>query len=834
MSTATVTYFYRASLLRRFINELDQALSQRRLQTEEHVWLQSATRPPVADDPDPVRVDRLMLNDDSRKHFELTAALMFSHELTDDTRTYLFTLAWGIETFSDRHALLAALRVRFASGDPNALFHSEKIDDDPFLAQMLAIVEQQADQVGQLNELMKAIPTLLDASTMSLARQLRLDLPQMPVDPTTHLLQIATTSEDDSGAQMTVQTLAQAAFDDNCNVQRGPGVARRFLDARGLPASADDAAAFSRALAEGVAATTLCYGELLQMFWDGEGNAPDGTREIAIAGLIGSWRREFYNASEDESLPPELLNALVPLLHSVSGDVPVDNPLRCCRLRVKFGDSDFCALAGTFVVQLGTEDAGRIIWFSPSHTLMGFADATAFGAFVLTTQGREQLRPALALQDQSLLQRSGQVQLDLEIIETQLFADRVDSILALQARNLDYVRRLDCAPQSMTAMIDDALDIRQLLDPRLMAFSEGRWRADRQGNFADTWLRPRVADSIPVPPAVPAVADGAATQGEIDSTASIQASLSTSWADYVQVFDARAERLRQMDTVLLDHAEQSLQRYLCVLVSGPVRARDVCVQWVESAPVDASGIDTHAVDINDARQLVSMDLVSLLLECVSGHRSRTLVSGTQALLDLPDVRDYFHVSLIEHMLEHVADGFIEDYAHRFRRSRSELQRQGNRQLQPLKERLGICERAMRLDLALGHRRGMITHAAVQMAQQLLNRPVLSLRLALGVAVTEAFVVALCRENDTNTEQGNAGAVLCDTLVVRQPMSRESPVLLWSAEFGWRQFDSLPELFAVMQSGLYDADRERWLSLLGARDASELRAWLSGDANSTLR
>ncbi|MGA3683920.1 hypothetical protein, partial [Pseudomonas graminis] len=63
----------------------------------------------AAEDPDPVRVDRLLLNDSLPTSLELSAALMFSHGQPSEPRIFLFTLASGVEAFENRPQLLAAL-----------------------------------------------------------------------------------------------------------------------------------------------------------------------------------------------------------------------------------------------------------------------------------------------------------------------------------------------------------------------------------------------------------------------------------------------------------------------------------------------------------------------------------------------------------------------------------------------------------------------------------------------------------------------------------------------------------------------------------------------------
>ncbi len=826
MSTATVTYFHTVSLRQRYIDALDNALRENRLRAEEHTWLQRPTQPLPAADPDPVRVDRLILNDGNDEPFELSAALLLSHAQTDSPEVYLYTLATGIEVFNDRHTLLAVLRARFAQGGTDALFEYERIDADPFRAQMLAIVDHQVEHTEQLSTQLKSMPSLLDASTASLARQLKKTLPHISVDPKTHLLQLVCDSNGDAEPVLITQTLAQAAFDDCCKVELAEGFQRRFLDARGALASTSDTDLYSQAFADAVAGVGEQYGTLLKAYWEGTWREKRSRRHLAIESFNGSLRRELYCQRHDGTLTADVLNPLLPLLQTVTGDLPTGTTIRCSRLTLKIGNSASHALAGTFVVQPGTDEDQSILWFSPDHKLIAFADLAALTACFTTAQGREQLRPALALADQTVLQNQGQVQLGLERIGAHLFADRIDSIIALQARNLLYVTGLSSASDQVMAMFDDALDVRQLIDPRQLQLTAGRWREEAPFNFGSVWLKPPVVAPVPAPSPGPGSEDSTIMQGQ-PSTRSEISRVSTSWLEQTRTFELRSKRLRQLDNVLRDYAEQALHLYLCVLTSGPVRVGDIRVRWFESGVVDSSGVETRALPVSETGQLISMELVSLLLECVSGHRPRVLTTGTQVLLDSTTAAGLDQIDLINHMLDKLTTNFTEKYVSSFRQARIGYVRQGDRHSQPAREALSLREDALRLDLALRKRQAWVNSAAVGMVRQVLDRPVGSLRMALDVPATEVFSVALSYDD-------NPGVVLCDAMVLRQPLNPTGPVMLWCCALGWRQFASVERLEAMLQRELHQTYPERWLELLGERDRTLLRNHLLKPSDNQVR
>ncbi len=810
MST-TITYPHSASLRQRYINELDDALHDNRLRNHEQAWLKSATQAFNDADADPIRIDRLILNDGTCEPFELAAALLLSHNQSENPQVYLYTLARGIEAFNDRHALSNVLRERYGEEDGNALFEYEKIDGDPFRAQMLAIVEHQVAQLGHLTAQLKKIPSLQDASTASLAQQMRDPLAHIPVNPETHLLQIVSGSENETPTIVVTQTLAQGAFDDCCKIQVAEDFKRRFLDARGLPANSTDSDLYTQALANAKVATGEHYARLLRAFWEGVWCEKHTRRDLAVESLKGSLRRELYGHRYDSLLNSHTLKPLFALLQTEPGDFPTDTVLRCSRLSIKIGDSISYPLAGTFLVQPGRDDDESILWFSSDHRLVRFTDRAALAAYFATAPGREQLRPMLAIEDQSVLLQQGQLQLDLEPIRTPLFADRVDSIIALQARNLAHVMGLPSTPEYVVAMIDDALDVRRLLDPRQLQFSAGRWRKDAPFDFAHVWLTPQPDTSVP-PPAAGTSDDSMPPPGEPNADASVSSPLTSSWLERSQDLDLRADRLRHQSNVLSEHAVQLLQQYLCVLSDGSVRPEDVRVRWPDTTPVVSSGVEPS---VPAPLQFVSTDLVTLLLERVSGLCPPLLAPGAQILFGASSAPAPVEADLINYVLDRAAVDFAKGYLLCFKQSRVERQRQGNLQMQPARDAVTLREQAMRLDLSLRKRQNVIDDAAFDMARQALDRPVRSLRMALDEPVAEAFSVSLAYAD-------HPGAALCDTMVLRQPLVPTSPVMLWSCELGWRQFPSIERLQALLQRELHTTSPQRWLDLLGERDRTLLR------------
>lgn len=826
MSTSDPVYFHFASLKQRYEDALDNALHARLIDAQERTWLLSITRSSVTDDPDPVRVDRLTTNLVPLQPFELSASLLLSHTDVKTRRVFLFTLSHGIEAFNSRDLLRSVQCTRFAGGDVNAVFEAEKVEGDPFRAQMRGIIEQQVQQVGHLTDQLRLMPTLYDAATTAVARQLRERFPDTRIDPEVHLLQVVTVLNTGDDLFPVTQTLAQSTFDDCCRVRMTEGYERRFLDVQGRFANATDSALFSQALGDATNTVAQAYGDLLETFWDGHWSSGSTRRDLAVDTFSGSVRRELYRLGYDGNVGAETVQTLLQLLQSTSSDLSASNAWRCSLMRLKVGPSAHLPLAGTFVIQPRAGSDQSLFWFSPEHELMRFTNLGAFTTYLESIDGRKSLMPALALQDRWVLLDDGQWHLKLKEVRGSVVADCVDSVIAMQARNLLHAMGLSCAPEETMAMINDALDVRQVLDPRQLQFSAGRWHRALAFDFAEVWSSRETEDSSPLQASGSAALPSEGTpqiRPEPNSESDTGQTVDTTWVEYTQAFDDRVQRLRVLDTVLFDYAEQALQQYVCVLASGSVRARDVRVQWLESAPADPSEVETAAVPVSEAQQLVSMDLVSLLLECVSGHRSRVLKSGTRVLVDSVMTAEPIMVELIEDMLDRIVPGFIERYVQRFKASQNQYQRQGKMNLHPMRDALSLREEGIRLDLALAKRQAKIDSAAIDMARQVLERPTRALRTALGVPVTEAFSMSLSYGE-------NAGVTLADSLLLRQPREEGGPLMLWQGATGWRLFSSIEQLQETLQRELHRPQAGQWLELLGTREREWLHAYLLKPSN----
>ena len=733
MSTANLPYLHSVRLRQRYTFALSEALSSSRISADEGRWLQALIEPVNAADPDPVRVDRLVAAEPLHRHAELAGALLFSHGATDAAQVYLYTLGLGVEAFADRVSLLAVLRARFAGGESEAIFEFEKVDGDPFQAQMLAIVDHGADRVAVLTAQLKQTPTLEQASADS-----------APVT---------------------------------------------------------------------VAEQTRHYSERLAGFWRSAAGAPS-RRDLAVEAFENSVRDRLYRRQASGLLTPQSCHALLSLMQLLPGQPRVDSALGCYQLAIRVGDSASCPLAGTFVVKPQTDATGAVLFCAPDHQWHSFTDTGALTAYFATSEGRKQLVDALALEDHAVMQREGEVKLGFAQIQGPPCVALVDSIIAVQARNLTYALGLPQPSGQQAAMIDDALDIRQWLDPRQLRFTAGRWRRQAPFDFVAVWLQPApVSTPLPAPAqAVPQAAGSAAPT----VTEAVTAEATPSWRDLTRSFDQRATTLRQLDNSLLVYAEQALQRYLCVWSADGLDASAVQLQW--QAPTLLEG---------ETQEAFELDLTSLLLECVTGHHPlrlprevRVRVSDAAAPGDLPQ-------ALIEHLLRAITPDFVEGYVRQFEVARRDGQRHGDHSMQPERQALSLREDAMRLYASLATRQKWIDAAAGELIRQMLDQPERALRTAGHPEAVEAFQVRLLFGETSNV-------LLCDTMVLQSPLAQERSLVFWSALMGWHSFRSGARLQRMLQRKLGGPDCDDWLQLLSEEDRLRVKRHLAQPAASPIR
>lgn len=804
MTAPSLPYFHDASLRQRFGNALDSALHTQQINADEHQWLQGLMRENAGENADPVRVDGLTLESNRPTPFELAAALLMSHDNGSQPQVYLYTLARGIERFEHRIDLLSALQRYFADADSTANFEYEKLDGDPFQTQMFSIVDYQVGQVDQLTEWLSRIPSLFMALTASLKHQVSSTLPDLNVNVDQQLLQIvARGSSGNPDVVVMTHTLVQAAFEDMRGMELLPGVERRFLGPDGKTLDAEQAQLMAQALINAVKQVAVQHGGLLKAFWEHKVMHQRTARDISIESFTASLYHGFYQQLHQGGLPEYARTALLALMRSAHGVLPEDSSTGLHRLTVLDTAGRTYPLAGTFAFRFGTTPDAALLWCSPHHTVHPFDNLASFRAFAATAQGCEWLRPALALEHQSILLEPQGWRIDLQPIDTPLFAERVESIIAVQAQNVSHALGLSGTPEGFSAMIDDALDVRWLLDPRQLPFSAGRWRSQAPFDFSAVWQNTPDDDLIQV--------QNFATRSEP----------LPSWVEQTQRLEERNTQMLTATDGLRRYCEEALQRHLCVFGFMGLASEDIQLQWQEPAAVVASEGETSAQGITPAT--VTTDLRALLIERVSGYRTDA-VPAQARIFPRPESSEpqtplnALSVVLVNHMLDDAADDFMEAFAGFIKRVKQGSRRDGDQQWSPQTAAMYAREDILRLDLAVKRRTEDVSAAEEAMVLQVLDRPVRSLRAGVGASVSEAFVVSVLHDN-------NRAVPMSDMLMVCRPQKDDASVVLWNGIRGWRAFASIDQMQRYVRNQLLGQSRDDMLRMAGEYDRALLRKHL---------
>jgi hypothetical protein len=805
MSSST-PYFHAQALRARFVQNLDHALHHGDISDQEHQWLLAVANAGTSDPGRAPRIDRLLTDEGSPVSDEMVAALLISHPEPGDTPVYLHTLLHGLQRFEDRTALLAALGSLF-SADRGVLpvLEYQLYQAPLFEQQMLTVVDQRARHLAELAERLQQVPAWQDALALTLQQQLASALPGISLDPVTHSLHIlqddpAVPGESAGASIVAVQTLLRAAVDQCLGVKLPAGRRRVFLGARGQILDVTESQPWQQALDETVKNFKWGYEAQLGDYWRSARPGQQSSRDLAATALARGFRQELLRRREDGSLAADEFRDLAAALQQPEQFATPARPLRFRKLSVAMGDQEPLKLAGIFVVQF--LDVPTLWLYSSTSGLRRFASQDALRDYLADPAQHGEVLRHLSLNDHRLFNlaqpQPQPLHLRLDEIERGLFLDRIDSIIGLQQRNLSFALdqpRIDAA--GLGAMIDDALDVRHLIDPRLLRVNPAARWSENPAGFAQRWL------STPVSPP-PSTHDHA----EDDD----------SWSSLVTALDSRMQGLLNVRPELESSARQALDLYLAVLCDTPVDALDIEVQ--------------PPVALNPAP--ASRSLLALLLERCSGYSDQpvpgdSLIVQRSTTYVTPEPVAQLTPLLINHLLSRAAADLFSGYLRQVQRFNGKPFREGGVQMQPGTLSWVIREQLLRLEYGIQERIEVLDRQRLQMCEQVINRPLRDLRLSLGDAITEVYTLSLVHDSL------GAAIALTNTFILRQPAVEGSGLVFWSAFKGLQAMDSLPALELKLNVWLVSPDtREKWLSLLCERDQSLLRSYLEQPQHPLLR
>lgn len=502
----------------------------------------------------------------------------------------------------------------------------------------------------------------------------------------------------------------------------------------------------------------------LDDFWRHAAPGWPTRRHLAAQALADGWGCALMAARQRGELSEPEFSQLRTLLPSGAGPA---GGLTAGTLALAAGGHSV-QLAGVLVVNL----AAAVVVFSAWGGLRRFATLGEHEAYFNEPVHRRELLACVSLAEHALVIGVQAVQLRVQWLAQGHFLRLTDGCLAWQARNLKQGLSKLHAPLSVACgAIDDAQDIRHLLDGRLPAVGgRGRWRelAGQSAEPSTQVLRP--------------LADGEPAVEQ--------------WGD----FQLRA--LRQIDAIAaLQPGAGTCARELLGLYLALFDAPQLWVRIDDSSPVS---------------------LVTLFLQRLSGYSPATLPAHAQVLdgaESLPaDQRKISPLSAqqLDSLLKLAAKAFDAAFDAQVRRSRTRGLRVQGQQLHPAKLAEGLLTGLLRQVLALEQRLARLKAANLSMLEQALQYPALSQRRRFGQQAVEVYGLVV------HYDVRQPGATLHGSFVLQRSTSNLSTLLLWLPFSGLQEFDSDARLQVAFRLGLTDpATRAQWLGQVSEPARSRL-------------
>jgi hypothetical protein len=795
MTSAFSVHFQVEMLHRRFIQNVDDAFRDGGISAEERRWL-AQLADPGQDTRLTHRIDRLLLEDGSLPGSEMTGALLISSRDPAVVHIYLDTLLYGLLRFDSRVALLAAVN-RLFSEDASAggIFEYQLLEGEPFEQRMYLLVDQQMQYLRLLNQMLLQVPSLREALAEVLNDNLGAAVPDREIDIQGLAAQIvrseaAATEAIALNSVVQLQTLEQALIADFLGNALEEGEERRWLGASGRPLSLEMAGLCQEALDRTCAQFKSAYPATLDRFWDEPDRLGSTGREMLAKALAETFHQELLSRSEDGTFASDEFRHLAALLQPTSSRPALGHRTTTSRLAIRLADQAPVRLAGVFTV---TSNNWPGLWlYSSINGLRRFDDTVALTEHYSSTSGRAELLYYLCAKDQLRLKAADSFSLTCPVVDSALFIEISDSIIALQQHNLDFVLEQPRSNLSvLAAMFDDALDIRHLVDRRLLRLDGGgRWLAQLQA-FTRRWPQALM---------VPEPREG----GVVRNLLNARDPALMSWADQVIALEALTRQRVQSCPDPARHARTALNEYLVVMGVAAPDAKNIVVQL--------GGTGSY------------IDLPDLLLERVMGLHDAHLPAGSRILRRATDSSLHpepgLTPGLIDHLTGRIVGGFMAAHLELVRRYLATPLRLPEQRLEPDAMGAQILHGLLYLDNLLLKRSGFMAPYVVDAVTQVLTRPVASLREVFGDDRVEVCFLSVVLDGRP------APLAMTNIFFLRQPGHSERFGLLWSVVAGLDLYHTQQDLEAKLEERLSTGNfQDRYQSLFGDDDQVVLREYL---------
>lgn len=799
-------YFHSASLSARFNQDIKEALNASRISDAQGLWLARLvdTSEPLPDSAPLPRVDKLLIGDATPDHAELASAWMISDTAVATAPVFLSTLLGGIERFADRVALLDTLCQRFVLGQVAAsALEAERLDGALFEQRTLTILKQQSRHLDNVHNELHELPTLHTALGHALQEQPIFKRVSPQINVFSHLLQIVKDVEHSGQGPATehvsgTQSLAQAAFDLFSGRTLHPTLRRRFLDAQGQVLNVDQASPYVQALAATPAALSNTYEWLLSEYWMTTRADGLSRRDIMTRALAESLRHTLLHERAAGSLSAAEYRVLGALADGGAG-VAVDQPILLERVALKVADREPVKLAGMILIGFDLEQQPRLFLYSASHGLRRVESKKKLIEILVDEANHSELLCHTSLNDHPVIQIQGERSLHLEPLELPWALKLMDSIIALHKRNLAQVLTLQSIPPLHAPVrVDDALDVRALIDCRLLYLHDaGRWRPG-MWHFGQIWS----ASTLPVHLAG---SPAKAHSDFVEESDGVVLENTGGWFDQIRTLEALIERQSQLHEGPAGCVRHILNRHLASFGITALDARDL---WVRYADQGEKALIDVALERVSAFNRMPLPVGSHL-------ETRSLNAGSSTVVAA------LGLELIETLLVLVQNSFERFYNRQLQRFHTRALRWLDMQINPGELAVITRERALRFGLAMERRLDDQNEDTdiQEMLGQALDRPVRALRRSDGPRPLEVHTLRY--------RQGRQPAVSWTNTFVLRPGSDNKRIAMWSVYTGLQGYNSLADLDTSLNYRLrYHEWFEHWLQLLSLEERQTLRRYLA--------
>ena len=449
---------------------------------------------------EPMHVDRLLLSVPDASGIPLAGA--FSMSRPNDGEVTLYTPWKGLVKFADFKSLKSKLQewltqptgkrelLRFLSLEQRSALAAatapgittQVIEGAVLQDQELILERNQAQNIrAMMGELLK-LPTLQSMLDETLKTALHETFPELD-QRLTRVKSFVIESDDQQ--LLSSHSLSDTLLHYYLTNQWPTGDTRVFSNPRHSVSSAADNQAWESAVKEIAQTLTPRLQDLLKTFWNTTMNNGQSRRKVFAEGLRDTFHVKLWLQHQKRVLTtPEYLQ-----LMTLSLEPDTDDPLLIEKVRVTAPFKHYVELAST--VMIGSSDTLSFL-YTPSRGIEATSDLPAVSEIVaqmLKSEGHEDsLLNFMSLDERATflsMEPNDQVIVGEPIIGP-VFEQLIADILGKQRENLSHAlnrSRESEDTQDPRAFFDKALDVRGLIDVRLLAAdAAGRWstHADRR------------------------------------------------------------------------------------------------------------------------------------------------------------------------------------------------------------------------------------------------------------------------------------------------------------------------------------------------------------------